>query len=85
MPSPGTELGELADPNRLVTVPDVEEMRFDSAHTALEQEGLRVITLFDDFELGDPRIGRVVDQTPAAGQLAPYGSEMVIVVGREAP
>jgi eukaryotic-like serine/threonine-protein kinase len=56
----------------LVTVPDVKDKKFDEAQQTLQQAGFQVQRTGTDF------LGRVVNQSPAAGQQAPQGSIVVV-------
>ena len=62
---------------RLVPVPDVSSYGLDAATTALEDAGFTVAVTHYEAYFG---LGFVVSQTPDAGDLAPYGSEIVIEV-----
>ena len=61
----------------LVPVPDVSSYGLDAATTTLEEAGFTVTVAHYEAYFG---LGFVVSQTPGAGDLAPYGSEIVVKV-----
>jgi beta-lactam-binding protein with PASTA domain len=72
----------ISDGVARATVPDVSTLTADNAIKALEDRGFRVDPRFQAVPDGDPRIGKVISQTPAGNTSAVKGSTVVITVGR---
>ena len=72
------KIGQAPGP---VAVPDLIGLTEEQARTAVESEGL-VLVLGDDIEVSadDARDGRVIEQDPSTGELAP-GSEITVRIG----
>ncbi|HYY81242.1 MAG TPA: protein kinase, partial [Actinomycetes bacterium] len=65
----------------LVQVPDVRGRLVEEARSILQQAGLRVRVI--SIRVQDPsQVGRVLDQSPAAGQTVPSGTVVNLAVGR---
>lgn len=64
-----------------VQVPDVSHQTFADAKSALEAQGFTVPDEVDDFN-SDVAKGQVIATAPAAGTLAPYGSQVVVHVSK---
>lgn len=68
----------------LVVVPSVVGLFFDQAEETLRNQGLVPVVEFRPVPFGDPSVGLVIEQHPAAFVELPAGSEVVVVVGEAA-
>jgi serine/threonine-protein kinase len=74
----------LAEAPPDVAVPELLNLTEDEARAALEDAGFDVRRVRE--VVTDPnQVGRVIDQSPAAGEQRPEGSRVTITVGRAAP
>jgi serine/threonine-protein kinase len=65
------------------TVPDVLGLDQDSAVSALEGAGFEVDVQTEVVDVGDPRAGTVIDQSPSGNSEAAPGSTVTITVAEE--
>lgn len=65
-----------------VVVPDVVGLAADSANRTVTDAGLKIEVRFQEVPAGDPRIGRVIAQTPPPATQVVKGSTVTVTVGR---
>jgi serine/threonine-protein kinase len=71
----------LTPQEQLITVPDVVDMPMVQARRAIERAGFRFVLREERDEPGAGR-GVVLEQDPPAGESAPQGAEIAVVVNR---
>lgn len=67
-----------------VPVPVVIGLFADTALATIRNVGLEPVVAFRSVPFNDPRVGLVIEQTPAGFALVPGGSEVVVIVGEAA-
>ena len=66
-----------------VTVPNVVSLLQDDASSKLQSGGLTAQIKYLEVPFGDPRVNRVISQSPAAGSQVGKGTTVLLIVGKQ--